>query len=150
MKCPFCGFEFQEQDAPKACHGCPFSGSCGKIKCPNCGYEIAREPGWLGKIRRQRHGRQQGFGDLINSASEESTSTVAGMKKGDCARVALLRTHDRQMIRKLLALGVVPGVEVKVIQRSPAFVLQIGYTQVALDERCAETIVVEDIKQGAS
>lgn len=40
MKCEFCNFEFNEEDAKKGCRGCAMSKSCCKIKCPNCNYEM--------------------------------------------------------------------------------------------------------------
>lgn len=45
MKCPLCGFEYNEEDGIKACAGCPMSrGKCKFQRCPNCGYEIPLEP----------------------------------------------------------------------------------------------------------
>lgn len=43
MKCPYCGWEFDEKDARNGCAGCMAAGTCGKIKCPNCNYEICKE-----------------------------------------------------------------------------------------------------------
>lgn len=40
MKCDFCQMEFDEELAKKGCKGCAMSKSCGKIKCPNCNYEM--------------------------------------------------------------------------------------------------------------
>lgn len=52
MKCQLCGLEFKEEDGQAACKGCAISKSCGLIKCPNCGYEIPREPGLIKKLKR--------------------------------------------------------------------------------------------------
>lgn len=58
MKCPLCGFEFREEDCKDTCRGCPMSGACHMMKCPNCNYEIPAEPklvkvlrAWKEKIR---------------------------------------------------------------------------------------------------
>jgi hypothetical protein len=40
IKCPLCGYRFNS-DLATACKGCPVSGNCDKICCPNCGY------GWV-------------------------------------------------------------------------------------------------------
>lgn len=41
MKCPFCGFEF---DQPREkCANCPMHANCKATCCPNCGYELERE-----------------------------------------------------------------------------------------------------------
>jgi rubredoxin len=44
MKCPFCGYEFREEDGKGACKGCPLAGACHMVKCPNCGYDVPMEP----------------------------------------------------------------------------------------------------------
>jgi len=51
MKCSFCGFEFDEK-APDSvsCKGCPMSGRCGKIKCPRCGFEMAKPSGLFRRL----------------------------------------------------------------------------------------------------
>ena len=43
MKCLFCGHEFSEEQAVKSCKSCPLSPKCHLLRCPNCGYETARE-----------------------------------------------------------------------------------------------------------
>ncbi len=49
-KCGLCGREFRKEEALTACVSCPFHKGCKLIKCPNCGYEFPREPGWLKKL----------------------------------------------------------------------------------------------------
>jgi len=44
LKCPFCGYIFDEKQAKKGCSGCPFGRFCHRIKCPNCGFEIVPLP----------------------------------------------------------------------------------------------------------
>jgi len=44
MKCLLCGYEFKEEEGNPSCQGCPLSGSCRMIKCPNCNYEVPEEP----------------------------------------------------------------------------------------------------------
>ena len=58
MKCSFCGREFDEQAAEKACSACAVFGGCKMVKCSHCGHESPREPGlikWLRKWRWKRH-----------------------------------------------------------------------------------------------
>lgn len=49
--CGFCGLELEEEQVAKACSGCGAFGGCKLVKCPRCGYEQAREPDWLKRIR---------------------------------------------------------------------------------------------------
>lgn len=51
-KCSFCGFEFNETESTASCSGCPMSKTCNKSKCPNCGYEILKEPGIIRFLRK--------------------------------------------------------------------------------------------------
>ncbi|MGB9791388.1 MAG: hypothetical protein ACPLTR_02280 [Thermacetogeniaceae bacterium] len=58
ITCPFCGLEFTEEEAVPGCGSCPLQPACGRLKCPRCGYEVARTPGvirWLkAAMRRKR------------------------------------------------------------------------------------------------
>jgi hypothetical protein len=45
-----CGHEFDERQAGAACRACPMSRGCGLIRCPNCGFESPRMPGWLQRL----------------------------------------------------------------------------------------------------
>ena len=59
MKCSLCGFEFNEHEAEAGCTGCGLVRKCDLIKCPNCNFEMAPEPGWIKKLkdrRRKKHG----------------------------------------------------------------------------------------------
>lgn len=47
--------------------------------------------------------------------------------------------------RKLSVLGIVPGVQVRLLQRFPTFVVQVGYSQVALDRQLARLVQVEPL-----
>lgn len=49
MKCKFCGYEFEESQCNDSCKHCKLN--CGKIRCPNCGYEEIPEPESLVKIK---------------------------------------------------------------------------------------------------
>lgn len=44
MKCYFCGHIFDVTESRTGCKGCAMSKSCGKIKCPNCNFEMYPEP----------------------------------------------------------------------------------------------------------
>ncbi|PCI31384.1 MAG: hypothetical protein COB53_13290 [Elusimicrobia bacterium] len=48
VTCGLCQFVFDEQAGRSSCGGC-FSGGCGMVKCPSCGFEtpLAKTPGWL-------------------------------------------------------------------------------------------------------
>ena len=52
MNCPLCGYSFTENEGETACGRCFLAHSCELVKCPNCGYETPREPGWLKALRK--------------------------------------------------------------------------------------------------
>ena len=56
--------------------------------------------------------------------------------------VAYLATKDNRKVQKLVAMGILPGVDIKVIRRSPSYVFQVGFSQFAVDRPLAEVIYV--------
>lgn len=52
LTCGFCGADFVEDPGQAACQSCPLSRACGLVRCPRCGYENPKRPGWLTKLRR--------------------------------------------------------------------------------------------------
>lgn len=87
---------------------------------------------------RKRH-RQRGHPE----EPTEGTLPLTALHVGEAGIVRELRLQDHTVAQKLLALGVMPGVHVKVIQRFPAYVLQIGFTQIAIDHHLARAVRVE-------
>ena len=41
-----------------------------------------------------------------------------------------------------MALGIMPGATLQLLQRFPAYVVQLGYTQLAIDKETAASIMV--------
>lgn len=62
--------------------------------------------------------------------------------EGSRVRVTGLSRVDSPSTAHLLALGVVPGVPLTLVQRYPAFVVRIGHAEVALDQELAGRIRV--------
>jgi Fe2+ transport system protein FeoA len=67
---------------------------------------------------------------------------LSRLKSGERERVAYFAGLGEQHIRKLLTLGIVPGVEVEVLQVSPTLVIRFEHTQLALDYELASHIYV--------
>lgn len=78
-----------------------------------------------------------------NYSSEMNHMPLTHLKSGEKASIVRIKTDNMVKLRKLTAFGIMPGFDVIVIQKYPAIVIQIGYTQVALDEDIASEIVVE-------
>lgn len=143
VKCSLCGYVFDPAGTTKCCNGCPLTNNCAKVHCPNCGYvEVAP--------RNKQHRRGWWQRGLANNQKQVAgqEAEIAGalplteLPLGARARVVQLATSDRFRLQKFLALGVLPGVEVELVQRFPCFVLNLGLSQVALDEASAQDILV--------
>jgi DtxR family Mn-dependent transcriptional regulator len=71
--------------------------------------------------------------------------TLDKMKVGEKGRVVYLVSAAHQQIHKLLSLGLVPGVPIRLHQKTPSYVVDVGHTQIALDEETAKQINVRCI-----
>ena len=99
----------------------------------------------LGHPRECPHGKPIPIGQCCKRTAHELKSVVlplCELSPGDRGRVAYLRTGDSQRLQKLLTLGVLPGVEVEMLQRFPSFVFRIGHSQMAVDREMAEGIQI--------
>ncbi|SHM78290.1 ferrous iron transport protein A [Caldanaerovirga acetigignens] len=64
------------------------------------------------------------------------------LKEGDAATIVRIDTTDDKILKKLMALGVLPGMNVVLFQKFPSYVLKVGNTRIAADEAIAKSIVV--------
>lgn len=53
------------------------------------------------------------------------------------------QTQDSDLLRKLVTLGIMPGIEIILEQRFPSYIIQLGYTRTAIDRETAESIFVQ-------
>ncbi len=137
VTCPLCGFEFEKLDT--LCqHGCPLSAVCNLVRCPGCAYEFPETPravSWLQRLfTRSREPRLP---------AANGVATVGDLGRGERARVLCLAGRSPSRCNSLAVFGLVPGVEVTLIQRRPSCVVQVGETELALDPEIAREIVVE-------
>lgn len=62
---------------------------------------------------------------------------LTALAEGQTARVTCLADPGGAAARTLAAIGVLPGIEVVLVQRSPAFVLRMGHAEFAVDAELA-------------
>ena len=67
---------------------------------------------------------------------------LSTLAEGERARVTCLEDPGGPEARKLVALGILPGTNLVLVQRAPAFVLATGETELALDAGLASRIRV--------
>ncbi len=131
MKCALCGLEFSEAEARRPCKSCPVGQACDLVCCPNCGYQAPREPKWLSRWRlrwRPRLGAQDG--------------TLATLGPGVETEIISVRPRDKRTLHKLTALGLLPGVRVRLLRKFPCYLIELGHVQIALDKELASAILV--------
>jgi Fe2+ transport system protein FeoA len=142
MKCSFCGYEFNETSAT-GCKSCPLQANCGQIKCPHCGFEMPQENLVWKWFRRRRRGagagRRHGQGKKVCTEG----MTLSELEPGKEAIVSHIDTGNKSTLNKIMALGILPGVRVTMIQKFPTFVFQVGNTRVTADEQLVNTIMIQ-------
>ena len=67
---------------------------------------------------------------------------LTSLTKGDKGKIVGLEPYRKNDLQKFLMLGLIPGENIKVILSSPLYVIQVGFTQVALDKEGASLIKV--------
>ena len=58
-------------------------------------------------------------------------------------KISHIKTEDKTMLQRIIAIGALPGTEVTLIQKFPSFVFQIGKSQFAVDKELASCIYVK-------
>jgi hypothetical protein len=56
LKCSFCGYEFDPDQAQTTCTACPLAKGCHLVCCPRCGYQTPPEAKLIGWFRSLRLG----------------------------------------------------------------------------------------------
>ena len=86
------------------------------------------------------------------AAADCDSVRLAALHPGERARVTCLEAPGGSAARKLAAIGVLPGVEVVLVQRSPAFVFRMGHAEFAVDAELAGHVRVrreQGLKDGS-
>lgn len=69
-------------------------------------------------------------------------TALSELHPGDEARIAYITTRHHSRLDRLSSLGLLPGVDLRVHQKQPTIVIQMGETQIALDDEVARDIYV--------
>jgi len=141
LTCPLCGFEFERVDA--LCHhGCPLGAYCNLARCPACDYEFPEKlpapassagPWWRRLFVRR---------PVEPICAPDAALTVVDLHGGERAEILGLGGDSPSRRNHLAVFGLVPGSEIRLLQRYPSFVVRIGETILALEDDVARDIVV--------
>lgn len=136
MKCTFCGYEFDPASAQAVCQGCFLKKGCDLIQCPNCRFEQVADT-------KKEPGPEKARETADAGAKAEIRITQLDVNKDTV--VTRLNAPDRGAMRKLIAMGVLPGTKIRLIQKFPSYVFQSGYDRFTLDEELASLILVQAV-----
>ena len=135
VTCALCGFAYTPGGDTCREHGCPIAfGTCSTRHCPNCGYTMPDD---------QKSPTVAFFRKLFSRSAASTAGTLAEMTPGAEAVVARLQ-GDPELQARLTAQGLAPGVSIHLLQRQPTFVIEVGETTIAVEQRVAEAIVLEE------
>jgi DtxR family Mn-dependent transcriptional regulator len=99
----------------------------------------------LGHPKSCPHGRPIPQGNCCKSRKRKLESLVmplSELRKGQRGEIAYIHTTDRKMLKKIMAMGALPGLSITLNQRFPSYVFQIGESRFAVDKNVAEQIQV--------
>ena len=133
--CPMCGLAYQPGGSTCKEHGCPIAiGGCATQHCPRCGYTMPDESK-SGAARLIRRLFRRGASKPAHAGS------LAELPSGSTCVVERLE-GDPELLARLTAQGIAPGVSVHVLQRLPTFVIEVGETTIGLETVVAAAIVI--------
>lgn len=102
----------------------------------------------LGHPRECPHGRSIPDGRCCEEGKQVAQRVVAplsSLPKGRRGKIVYIHTRNHGNLPKLLAMGILPGMPVEMIQTYPSYVFQVGQTQVAVDAEIAADIFVRSV-----
>ena len=102
----------------------------------------------LGHPRSCPHERSIPIGDCCHRAQtrvDQMVVPMSNLRQGESGAIAYVHTGDSERLKKLLALGILPGESVTLQRRYPSFVFTVGQSRYAVDEGMAQAIYVKRI-----
>jgi DtxR family Mn-dependent transcriptional regulator len=92
------------------------------------------------------HGRPIPRGECCDKIRTEIKPLVTRLSDAVLSeeiRIVFITPKSRKRLEKLSALGIVPGSRIRLLQRNPSFVMEIGETTVAVDKEITDEIYVK-------
>lgn len=85
-------------------------------------------------------------GEGVKEILEKTVLPLTKVKKGQSGKIIYIKSAKRENLNKILAIGVLPGRKVEVIQTYPSHVFQMEHTQIAVDGEIASSIYVGNLE----
>jgi DtxR family transcriptional regulator, Mn-dependent transcriptional regulator len=91
------------------------------------------------------HGKPIPPGECCAQARELGDLGVVPLtefKSGQEGEIAYIQTEDNKKMQKLMAMGVLPGNKIVLVQAYPSYIFRVGYSEFAIDTNLAKEIFV--------
>jgi len=91
------------------------------------------------------HGKPIPPGECCRQGRSKVTSAIVPLRQapcGDWVKVAYLRPEHHDRLHQLLSLGIGPGAQLRLHQKSPVLVVEVDGSEVAMDEQVAGDVYV--------
>ncbi|ACK65847.1 FeoA family protein [Rippkaea orientalis PCC 8801] len=70
------------------------------------------------------------------------SSALNVLKEKESGIITQFRKNDEALLRKLIAMGIMPGLSITLEQRFPSYVIKVGGMRMAIDRTLARAIYV--------
>ncbi|OGU04554.1 MAG: transcriptional regulator [Geobacteraceae bacterium GWC2_58_44] len=91
------------------------------------------------------HGKPIPPGDCCEEARKSGDLGVVPLtelKSGEDGDIAYIQTEDSKKMQKLMAMGVLPGNRISLLQAFPSYIFRVGFSEFAIDSAMAREIFV--------
>ena len=78
--------------------------------------------------------------ECLNAALK--TATLSAMEPRKKGKISHLDTKNTGILQKLIAMGILPGMPVTLLRRSPSYLFEVDQTRYAVDREIANHIYV--------
>ena len=78
----------------------------------------------------------------MRASVKRLVAPLCELRPGNKGHIAYIQMNNPQRLQKLMAMGVLPGVSLRVLRNSPSYVFEAGYSQFAVDEDIAADIYI--------
>lgn len=135
--CSLCGFAYAPGGAVCRERACPLAVlGCSLEHCPRCGFSAPDErSSRLARWVRRLVSRPK-------PAERTGATTVAGLRPGTSATIKAVGGGPELQAR-LAAQGLVPGAGLRLVQRWPSYVIEMGDTTLAFEQMVAQSVQVD-------
>lgn len=96
------------------------------------------------------HGKPIPPGDCCAEARQQGDLGVVPLtefKSGQEGEIAYIQTEDSKKMQKLMAMGVLPGNQIQLVQSFPSYIFRVGFSEFAIDTALAREIFVRRLER---